>query len=292
MAIAASPVQSFAFDSVINSSRYKSIAGAGIAATTKIGMEDFGLVNPAILSTNSELVFSAGYTKGKSQDNEVSGFGLSILDSVSGAWDSEQSELLPLAGFPLASVLYYTNLNFDQFQDQYFQLGISQPVSSNMSFGITVNYSILKSNSLNVKDNTLDFGAGFLWRVLDRWSLGLTALNIFDRRNELIPGYLRRTLGTGVEFSASKFVKIRGDFLQVRDAEDETQSIIRVGVSNQITESFILQFGFADDNNLKTKVLALGFILAGPKLSLSYSVNRETSFNNILHSVDIRVPVW
>lgn len=282
----------FAYDSVVTSSRYRSMAGAGIAATSKIGMEDFGLINPAILSTNSDLVFSAGYTKGKSQDSDVSGFGLSILDSVNGAWDSKQSELLPSTGFPLSSVLYYANLDFDQFKDQYFQLGISQPLSSNMSFGVSVNYSILKSDSLNIKENVLDFGAGFLWRAFSRWNIGLTALNIFDRRDEFTPGYLRRSLGAGIELVASEMVKIRGDFLRVRDVDGETQNVLKFGVSNRVTESFILQFGFADDHNLKTKVLALGFILAGPRLTLSYSVNRETSFNNILHSVDIRVPVW
>lgn len=285
-------VQVFGFDSFLNSSRYNSMAGAGIAATSRMGMEDFGLINPAILSTNADLVFSGGYTKGRSQDTELSGYSLSVLDSMNGAWDSKHSELLPSTGFPLASVLYYSNLNYSQFEDQYFQLGISQPLSRRMSLGITLDYSILKSQGLNVRENVLDFGAGFLWRAFKDWTFGFSAMHIMDKRDEFISGYLRRALGAGVEFAASESVKIRADFWRARDASDETQGVFRMGVSNLITENFILQFGYADDKSIDSKILAIGFILVGPKLSLSYSLNRETSYNDLLHSVDIRIPVW
>lgn len=281
-----------AFDSFLNSSRYKSMAGAGIAATSKVGMEDFGLINPAVLATNADLVFSTGYTKGKSQDQEVSGFSLSVLDSVNGAWDSKRSDYLPSGGFPLASVLYYGNLDLDAFKDQYFQLGVAQPLSSTMSIGFSANYSIMKSDSLNVSESVFDFGAGLLWKVFHRLTLGVSALHLMDRRDEHIPGYLRRSLGAGFEFTASSFVKIRGDFWRARDPLDETQNVFRVGVMNTITESFILQFGYADDQSIDSKILALGFILVGPKFTLSYAINRETSYNDLLHSVDIRVPVW
>jgi hypothetical protein len=284
--------QAFGFDSFLNSSRYKSMAGAGIAATSRMGMEDFGLINPAILSTNSDLVFSSGYTKGRSQDSELSGYSLSVLDSTNGAWDSQHSELLPSNGFPLASVLYYTNLDFNQFKDQYFQLGISQPLSHRMSLGITVNYSILKSDSLNVRESVFDFGAGYLWRAFKDWTFGLSAMNIMDRRDQYIPGYLRRALGAGVEYAASESVKIRADFWRARNASDETKGVFRLGVSNLVAENFMLQFGYADDKSIDSKILAVGFILAGPKLSLSYSLNRETAYNDVLHSVDIRIPVW
>lgn len=282
----------WAFDSYLNSSRYKALAGSGIAATSKLGMEDFGLINPAILATNSDLVFATGYAKGRSQDQEVSGFSLSVLDSVNGAWDTKRSDYMPSGGFPVASILYYSNLDLDSFKDQFFQLGLAQPLSSNMSLGLSVNYSILKSDSLNVSESVFDFGAGFLWKILDRLSLGVSALHLMDRRDEQISGYLRRSLGLGLEFKASSTVKLRGDFWRTRDPMDETQNVFRLGVMNFITESFVLQFGYADDQSIDSKILALGFVLIGPKFTISYSLNRETSYNDLLHSVDIRVPVW
>lgn len=283
---------SYGFDTFMNSSRYQGMAGAGIAATSKIGMEDFGLINPAILSTNADLSFAGGYYKGKRQDQDVSGFSFSVLDTTKGAWDSARSDIMPDAGFPLSSILYYTNQDFDQFKDQYFHLGLSQPLSSRMSLGFTVNYSMLKSDGLNISENVWDFGAGFLWKVFHRWTVGLSAMNIMDRRDEFVPGYLRRGLGAGVEFAPNDNVKIRGDFWRARDALDETQSIVKIGVLNQITESFALQLGYSDDKVIDTKVLAAGFIINGPKLSLSYSINRQTSYNDLLHSVDFRLPVW
>lgn len=284
--------QSLAFDSFLKSSRYKSMAGAGIASTSRIGMEDFGLINPAVLATNADLVFSTGFAKGKSQGTDVSGFSASILDSINGAWNSKRSDYMPSEGFPLASVLYYSNFNYEQMKDQYFQLGIAQPLSSRMSIGLSANYSIMKSDALDVSESVFDFGAGFLWRALNRLTLGVSALNLMDRRDEHIPGYLRRGLGGGLEFAASSSVKIRGDLWRARNAQDETQNVYRVGVMNTISESFVLQFGYADDQSIDTKILAAGFILIGPKFTLSYAINRETSFNNLLHSVDIRVPVW
>lgn len=281
-----------AFDSYLNSSRYRGMAGAGIAATSKVGMEDFGLVNPAILSTNADLLFTGGYVKGQMADQDLSGFSVSIMDSVNGAWDSKRSELLPQGGFPLASVLYYSNLNYGQIKDQYFQLGVAQPLKHNMSLGLSVNYSILKSDGLNVSENVWDFGAGFLWKLHPRWALGVTAVHLLDNRTEHMPGYLRRGLGAGVEFEASTSVKIRGDFWRTREGSNETQSVFKIGVQNFITESLAVQFGYADDRSIDSKILAVGLMILGPKLSLSYSINRQTSYNDLLHSVDIRLPVW
>lgn len=281
------------------------MAGAGIASTSEIGIEDFGLINPAVLSTNSELVFSGGYAKGESHDQKYSGYSLSLLDSTNGAWDSKHTELVP-SGFPIASILYYSNLNLTQFEDQFFQLGLSQPLSPKMSLGLSVNYSMLESKTFNSRENVFDVGAGLLWKALNRLTFGVSAMNLLDKRNEEIPGYLRRSLGVGIEFLATQTIKLRADIWRVREGTstctvgcgttpahgNETESVYRFGVSNQITEGFILQFGFADDQSINSKIIAAGFILAGPKLSLSYSFNRETSYNDVLHSVDIRIPVW
>ncbi len=280
----------FSFDEFLNSSRYNSMVGAGIASTSRLGMEDFGLINPAILSTNADLVLAGGYADGKSQNQDISGYSVSILDSTSGAWNSEKSEILQTTGFPLASILYYTNFDFGSFEDQYFQLGVSQPLSSRISFGLSGNYSILKSSTVN--ENIFDLGAGFLWHAFEQWTFGLSAMHLLDRRDEFVPGYLRRALGAGIEYAPSQSVKIRGDFWRARDASDQTQSVIKVGVTNSITENFLLQFGFADDKTIDSKVIGMGFILAGPKLSLSYALKRETSYSGLLHSVDIRLPVW
>ncbi len=283
----------FAFDQFINSSRYNSMVGAGIASTSRIGIEDFSLINPAVLATNADLVFASGYAKGESVGQEISGFSFSILDSSGGAWNSQRSDiLLPSSGFPLASILYYNNFDFGSFKDQYFHLGIAQPLTRRMSLGLTANYSILKSDSLNVSDNIFDFGAGFLWRAFDSWTFGITTMNLADKRNEQIPGYLRRAMGVGMEYGPSESVKIRLDYWRARDPDDQTRSVIKVGVTNAVTESFLLQFGFADDQSIESKVIGLGFVIAGPKLSLSYAFKRETSYPGAMHSVDIRIPVW
>lgn len=269
------------------------MVGAGIASTSKIGIEDFSLINPAVLSTSADLLFASGYAKGEVVGQEISGFSLSILDSSGGAWNSERSDiLLPSSGFPLASILYYSNFDFGQFKDQYFHLGIAQPLTSRMSLGLTANYSILKSDSLNVSDNIFDFGAGFLWRAFDALTFGVSTMNLSDNRNEHIEGYLRRSMGIGAEYAPSESVKIRLDYWRVRDPEDQTRSVIKVGVTNTVMESFILQFGFADDQSIDSKVIGVGFIIAGPKLSLSYAFKRETSYPGAMHSVDIRIPVW
>jgi hypothetical protein len=287
----------FAFDRFLNSAKYNSMVGAGIASTSRIGMEDMGLINPAVLSTKADLAFNGGYFRGESSEQDVSGFSVSVLDSSNGAWDSQQSRILePSSGFPLASVFYYSNFEFDNsaghFKDQYFQLSVAQPLMHNLSVGLIANYSIMQSNLFSGRENAFDLGAGLLWRFRKAWSVGLTALHLLEDRKEVAPGYLNRTLGVGLEYVPLDSVHIRFDILRSKALDESTESVLRLGVTNTISENLMLQFGVADDRILDTKIFGLGFIVVGPRLTLAYAFKRETSYNSQMHSVDIRVPVW
>lgn len=285
--------KSYGFDRFLNSAKYNSIVGAGIASTSRIGMEDMGLINPAVLSSKADLAFNGGYFRGQSLDQDLSGFSVSILDSSNGAWDSNRSRILePSVNFPLASVFYYSNFEYDSFKDQYFQLSVSQPLLYNLSVGLMANYSIMRSDFFSGRENAFDVGAGLLWKFRKAWSLGFTGMHLLEDRKEIAPGYLNRTLGVGLEYVPLESVHIRFDFLRSKNADEEMGSILRLGVTNTISENLLLQFGLSDDRVLDTKILGLGFIVVGPRLTLAYAFKRETSFNSQMHSVDIRVPVW
>lgn len=285
--------QARAFDLFINSSKYHSMAGAGLANTDRYGLEDFALINPAVASARADLNFSGGYAMGERQGMDIEAFAVSILDSVSGAFDSKQSSLKDMGGaFPIASVFNYSYLDYKQFRDQYFHLALSQPLTQKLSVGLYGNYSILTGHMISASEKVFDFGAGALWKVHKKITLAVSALNLLDRRHEIIAGYLRSSYGLGLELKATSKVKIHGDIWRSKDENGENKGIWKIGASNQVTDGFLLRFGYGDDRLLDTHIIAAGFAILGPRLTLGYSFQRQTSLDSVLHSVDFRLPFW
>ena len=292
MGILYSPL-SYGFDLFLNSSRYTSIAGAGVANTTRYGLEDFGLINPATLSSHVELAVSGGFAQGEYVEEDINSWSLSIIDSVNGSWGNRPSNLRDIGGdIPLASLFYYSKLRLDRFKDQYFHLALSQPLGQRFALGLFGNYSILESLSKKSSKDLFDMGVGILWKLHRRWVLGATALHILDRRHDIIPGYLRRSYGVGLEFLATSYVKFKTDVFQSKNLKDQNRPVFRIGVSNQINKRLFLQLGFSKDEVLDTHVIAAGLALKGPRLSISYGFRQQTSFGSSLHSVDFRLPFW
>lgn len=283
---------SYAFDSFLQSSNYNAVAGTGIANTVE-SPDEFGLINPALIATKASLIFSGGYAAGDYGGSDYESLSARILDSTNGAWDSRQGGYTGLGGeFPVASMLSYSKIKQEAYQDQYFHLAIAQPIGSKMAIGIYGNYSLLESKIFSVDDEFFDLGAGFIWKLHRKFSLGLSATNLLDRRHEEIPGYLRRAIGLGTELKVTPQVALRFDYWSTRDQNNKASSIYRFGVSNFVTEAFALRFGFAKDELFDTNVISAGFGVIGPRLSLAYAFQRQTSLGSELHSIDLQLPLW
>lgn len=287
------PFKSYGFDLFINSSRYISIAGTGVASTTRYGLEDFGLINPANLSSHVELAVSGGIARGENAAKDISSWSVAIIDSVNGSWGKRPSNLVDMGGsIPLASMFYYSKLSFHQLKDQYFHLALSQPLGQSFSFGLFGNYSILEPLGQKTSEDVFDMGVGTLWKLHRRWVMGVTALHIFDKRHEIVPGYLRSSYGLGLEFLATSFVKFKADIFHSKNIKDQGRSIFRLGVSNQVNKRLFLQLGFSKDEILDTHIIAAGLAIKGPRLSISYGFRQQNSFGSSLHSIDFRLPLW
>lgn len=285
-------VQAGMHDSHYNSARMLATGRSGVAAAGR-NIEDVYVLNPALLATKVTLSAFASYTTGEdSFGDDQRQFSVGLLDSTSGTWDPNMdASIADFRVFPLASALTYTNIKNDFYRDQTFTLGIAQAMSKNLAIGILGNYSRASMGS-GAKETFFDLGVGFVYRWRTRLSLGLSAQNLLDsRKDEGLP-FLRRAIGVGAQFRLVEFAHLRADVWNAKDLSDENQWIYRVGLENQFTDHFHLNFGVGRDNVLKTNIIAGGFSIIGPRLSLHYGVQRETSKDNLLHSVDFHLPLW
>lgn len=282
-------------DSNKQSAQFISLGRAGLAATGR-NIEDTFILNPALLASKSGLGFFTSYAQGDlsvAQDQRQ--IGLGFLDSTSGSWDPKK----PWAGvdgapsFPVASALTYTNIKNDMYRDQHFNLGLAQAMSASLAVGILGNYSELGSRVGDKGGSYFDLGVGIIYRFRDYLSFGLSAQNLLDARKDFAStAHLRRALGLGTQVRLAHFFYVRADVWNSKDLNDENQWIYRIGLENNLSENFQLRLGFGRDNIAETHLVSAGFALIGPRLSLYYGFQKETSLDNVLHSVDFQVPLW
>lgn len=281
-------------DSHHNTARMLSIGRSGIAAAGR-NIEDVFVLNPALLATKRDLSFFSSYISG---DDSIGGdqrqIHLGMLDSSAGSWaPPDPRQINELNTFPIASALTYTNVKNDHYRDQFFSLGVAQAMSANLAIGLLGTYSQATPFVAGGRKETFfDIGVGFAYKIGSRLSLGISAQNLLDSRKDFEVPFLRRAMGAGVQFKLAEFVHLRGDVWNSKDDQDDNQWIYRVGLENQFTDHFHFNLGFGKDMVLDTNTVGLGFSIVGPRLSLHYGFQRETSKDNALHSVDFHLPLW
>lgn len=282
-----------AFDTNVNSARFIGGGRAGIAAQGR-NIEDVMHLNPALIATKADLNFFTSYAFG---DNGVAPdqrqIAVGLIDSTSGSWDPKGREFIrEMSPFPLASGVSYTNIKNDFYRDQYLTLNIAQAMSGRLAIGLSGNYSFLKSQTSSLAKDYFDLGFGLIYRFNTRLSLGVSGLNLLDSRKDFDLAHLRRSIGLGGQFQIIKTFFMRLDAWNSKSAEDKNRWNYRLGFENIVTPNFHLRFGWGKDDILDTNVLGLGFSLVGPRLTLHYGFQRETSTDNVLHSVDLQLPLW
>ncbi len=280
-------------DTPYNTARMLSVGRTGVAATAR-NIEDVFVLNPALLATKAQLSAFGSYVTG---DDSLGGdqrqFSAGMLDSTMGTWDPiADLSIREFKVFPIASALTYTNIKNDDYRDQLFTLGVAQAMSQSLAIGLIANYSRAELHSVSGKKTYFDVGVGFAYRWGSRFSLGITAQNILDDRKDFSSAYLRRAIGAGLQLRLVEFAHLRLDAWNTKDASDKNKWIYRVGLENQFTDHFHFNIGLGRDNVLKTNIVGAGFSIVGPRLSMSYGVQRETSKDNLLHSVDFHLPLW
>lgn len=280
------------WDGPYNSARMLSAARTGVAATGR-NLEDVFVLNPALLASKAHLSTFGSYTTGDdSLGQDQRQFSLGMLDSTMGTWDPASVGVQDFKVFPIASAFSYTQSKNKNYKDQLFTLGLAQAMSKRLAIGLIGNYSRAEHVTSTGKETFFDLGVGFVYRWGSRFSLGISAQNILDDRKEFPVPYMRRAFGAGLQLRLVEFAHLRLDAWNAKDEHDENKWVYRVALDNQFTDHFHFNVGFGRDNVLKTNIVATGFSIVGPRLSMNYGMQRETSKDNVLHSVDFHLPIW
>lgn len=254
---------------------------AGEAGRASLDPLESAFLNPASLSHFKNYYAgvywsdSSGVTSGQQRD---------VTAVIS---DSTPDKILPAA---FAFTKRRITGNGAPIEQKNYHLAVADRILSRLSVGVSGHR--LESEINGVKHNQHNFTLGLLFAASENFGVALVGYDLLDAGSD-IPAevQLKSSLAIGMTYVLQNFVQFKFDVSQQIRNNPKHRSRIMMGVDSALHEFFALRLGAQWDGLARQNFLSAGVGFTGPRLSIDYAFQKETSpaDGGSRHLVDLRL---
>lgn len=262
-------------------------AATGGSGRAAVGLGESPFLNPAAVAFIQRYHMSAFYGAGKAVgEGDTTDWAVSIADGTS-------EGMMPGAFSYLRRRVDAPNGDSDTIQELHLALAWFpvQDVSLGLA-GHGVSHQMLSATGVGTEYKFTNMNLGLIYVPLPNIGLGFVAYDVLASENLPVSIQPVPTMAFGFNYLYEKFFRFRLDLVRP-DTRNESRKInVLTGLESFLSERFALRFGYSNMATAEQTFATAGFGYRGPRLSLDYSIQKDTRVaDNTRHLIDLWLPL-